>query len=450
MPRFILLGAGTSTRGAAKLLSSKKEVFSFIAEGISNDEKEAFRNLGGTFIEMEDLSKERFDVGIISPGIPPKSPIVQALQTRGTEIITEIELAQRDLDVPVIPITGTNGKSTVCLMVAHILQNMGINCLTAGNIGKPLSEVFHESKPDFISLELSSYQLEYMTSLKHAHCAVITNISPDHLERHGDMRSYLCEKWKILDLIESHSILITDRSVMEAAKAYGLDLPPGVKPIIVDHNPIKALPFKQCYQDGRNWVYQNEKIKFSSLNIYGSHNHKNALMASLAASTALKAPIQELADQLKDYESLPFRSQQIGFWRGYRIINDSKSTNIASTVAALNGSEEKVILLIGGLPKRGDKFQELLKYQDRLQDIIIFGALKDTLPDSLTQELHATVFSTLQEALKALPKIFKNSPTNILFSPGCASFDEFKNFEERGIIFSQEMKRHMNFQNMLE
>ena len=448
---YLLVGTGISCLGAAKLLKATGRAFTFTDQKYCDKRAQPFLSLGGTFLPEKDCAagasptsgdgasgdeSAAFAAAIVSPGIPPKSPLIQKLRALKTPILTEMDLAKEKIgNTPVIAITGTNGKSTICRMVAHILDAFKIPCPMAGNIGKPLSEIVISMEGfKAISLELSSYQLEYMSPMK-AQSVILTNISMDHMERHGDLKTYLSVKWRALSFLIPGGAFLTDEETFKLAKSFGLKVPDGVRTVVVSFGCETDSPSEVQIKE-KGFSYAGEDIKVHMPFALGAHNTVNAAMAAIAAQAACQKPLAALVAALESYKPLPFRAELIGHFKGFPIINDSKSTNMASTLAALSGSEEKVLLLLGGEPKTGDDLSLVLEHKDKLTSILAFGPLGKEAFKAFSQKLDITYYPTLAELLKALPRLLKASPQKVLFSPGGASFDEFSNFEERGRVFN--------------
>lgn len=368
-------------------------------------------------------SPNQTDQLILSPAVPMSHPTVMLFRKANCHIYSEVELFQKStlLDhYQTIAVTGTNGKSTTTVMIDHLLNSSGKTSYACGNIGTSPSEQLFKTRKNtapVFCLELSSYQLEQVQSLK-AEAVVFTNFSLDHQERHKSMDNYFRAKWRIVEM-NLESILVTTSSIVDIASSLKLPLPKNV--LLEDqwtkHKDI-VCPF-----------------------ISTSHDQTNACMAIEVVSHISGLSPGELGDHLSSFKPLEHRCEHFATWEGKKFVNDSKSTNVDSTKTALDSYSEPLILILGGISKK-EGFGAISKYK-QVKDIYLFGQDASYIANSTKWNANVYIYQTLDEVLNDMfSKIQKNVKT-VLFSPGCASFDQYKNFEQRGDFFKKEVLRRL-------
>ncbi len=446
MTKTLIIGAGRSALGAAKLLVSQGEspVISDIAEKYPEIAIE-MRRLGFNLVLGPQTPQllQGIDRLVVSPGLSPDIPILQSAREKGLPILSEIDLALAHFQGAVIGVTGTNGKSTTTTLIAHLLQELGQSAEASGNIGVPPSLLLAENRcPKTFVLELSSYQLDFSQAIRN-HCSLFLSFSPDHLERHGNMENYFRAKWKLIRATDPKGMIIMPRRIVQFAKQYDVENP--------------AAPITQLLVDGET-VY---RASGQSLGVHidthkgivtgdgftepmqlpedlSFHNQLNIVASVLAVRSLIAAPWDQLMKGVASYQWLAYRFQKIGLWAGHPVFNDSKSTNVESTLVALQSLRQPAILLLGGYPK-GESFSPIEVHKERILRLVAFGAAGPRILNDL-EELNPVVFPTLKEALEGLPELFQQQPAPIVFSPACSSFDEFKNFEDRGAFFDRNLQ----------
>ena len=412
-PGILILGGGVSGLGAAALAHSLG-YWTRVSDSktLSAEQLARFKRLnaevftGGHHLDqLENIGKI-----ILSPGISSNSDLLNHARSQKIEILSEIDFAFHGYKGQIISVTGTNGKSTVCAMLKHIFDTLKIPADLAGNFGTPPSAIrATRTLHPIVILELSSYQLEQTFFLKNT-VGIFTSLSHDHLTRHGSFADYFAAKWKLAAFTQT-LFLITKNVEKELKNSIS---PPCV---------IKTVELSQDFTDASGQTEQ--------------HNMLNAKLASFAAAEILKKPPLELAVFLKNFRGLPHRCQKVGFFRQHQLIDDSKSTNVESTLAALeNPSSSSVILMLGGVGK-GESYAPILKFKDKISQVVIFGQSGPDIFKDLKIELQTHVFKTCKEACDFIKSSTLSPFADILFSPACASFDEFKNFEERGLFFQR-------------
>jgi len=383
--------------------------------------------LGG--FDEEVLSKA--DELIISPGVALSEPAIAACLKRGIEVVGDIELFARATKIPIVAITGSNGKSTVTSIVGAMLKAAGRKVGVGGNLGKPALDLLDE-EAEFYVLELSSFQLETTNSLQPA-AAVVLNISPDHMDRYRDLTEYLAAKQRIY--FGCRAAIINRDDPLSYANVV---LPQKVISFGIDKPSVGNFGISNGYL-----MYGDKKLLFmDDLKIKGRHNAANAL-AALALGTAINLPFSAMLQALLDFPGLPHRCQWVAKVGDVDWYNDSKGTNVGATKSALEGlgaeRESKIILIAGGIAK--DKDFSLLhdpvaKY---VRAVVLIGKDAELIERALTGASKILHASSMADAVaisnqEALPK------DAVLLSPACTSFDMFNNFEHRGEVFAVEVK----------
>ncbi|HDZ6713743.1 TPA: UDP-N-acetylmuramoyl-L-alanine--D-glutamate ligase [Mannheimia haemolytica] len=357
------------------------------------------------------------DLIVISPGLAVATPEIQQAIQAGIEIVGDVELFCREAKAPIIAITGSNGKSTVTTLTTEMAKQAGIKVGMGGNIGVPVLSLL-EGDYDLFVLELSSFQLETTYSLK-AKAATVLNISEDHMDRYDSIADYRQAKLRIYDNAEN--IIVNG----EDAQTYPIQ---AVKKVIrfAEQNAEYSLRNQMLYS-GDDAIIQTKQMLIS-----GRHNEMNAL-AAMALAEAANVPREGIVKALQIYGGLPHRFQAVATNDGVRWVNDSKATNVGSTVAALNGLNiaGTLYLLLGGDGKAAD-FSELKPLINKPNIVCYcFGQDGAALAELSEQSV---LVETMQQAIEAIRPQLKKGDM-VLLSPACASLDQFKNFEQRGEVF---------------
>ncbi|MDP6079258.1 MAG: UDP-N-acetylmuramoyl-L-alanine--D-glutamate ligase [Arenicellales bacterium] len=378
------------------------------------------------------------DVLIISPGVSLDHPTVRKAQDIGIEIVGDIELFARAVVAPVIGITGSNGKSTVTQWLAVLLRVAGHKVLVGGNIGPPALDLLADELPECYVLELSSFQLESTQSLC-LRAGAILNVTPDHLDRYVDLTAYQAAKWRIAKGSQTLVINRQDPFLVQQAANYsgalvtfGLDAPSGPN----DLGIIRA--------HGDDWLTRGDErlISVTEISLIGRHNLANALAAMALALEFTRLTPQALCSGLRAFDGLPHRCEVVGDWRGIRWINDSKGTNVGATIAALEGLDRPVVLIAGGQAKTSDFSGLSSVLSERAIHLVVFGQDAKHIARSVDASIGVTQVERLAQAIDVAAGAAHRGDV-ILFSPACASYDQFDNFEHRGDVFRQLVKeRH--------
>jgi UDP-N-acetylmuramoylalanine--D-glutamate ligase len=371
------------------------------------------------------------DVILVSPGLDTNHPAIRFAQMQGTQLIGDVELFALCLNgaeksPTVVAITGSNGKSTVTTLVAHMLACSGLKAIAAGNIGLPVLDALAETDTEVFVLELSSFQLETTYNLK-LKAACNLNVTEDHLDRHGTMAAYAAAKQRIYQ----HAAL----AVYNADDA--LTKPQTQVPAQIAIN-LNGTDYGVVQHQGEAWlqVAGAPLLKVAEMSLVGRHNQFNALSAA-ALALAAGASREALVQALKTYQSLPHRCALVANHNGVRFINDSKATNVGATLAAIAGLRAEVtgkLILIAGGDGKGADFTELAEVlKQQVDTLITLGkdgpAIATLVPDAIqVADLTAAVKIAAAQA---------KAGDLVLLSPACASLDMFKNYEERGRLFSE-------------
>ncbi len=444
--KVTILGLGRSGTSAAEYLV-KKGVQVFLSEGgPSNAEKEAeaerLRKLG-VRVEIGEHSEEALNFGdfiLTSPGIAPTSEVIKRAQTRmpQKEVICDVELAYRETKIPMIGVTGTNGKSTTVALISHILTHAGKSAPACGNIGVPILDYLEGKKHDYLVVEVSSFQLHY-TRLFAPQVGVWLNLTPDHVDWHGSLEEYVKAKNKLFANMRTDQFAVLNE---DDAMVSGFSPPadPEIFPFSVKSDLNYAIQ-GAFINDGFLWYRIDGQTRLlcqtKQLKIIGKHNLENAL-AAVSVAALLGISQEKIAEALQTFTALEHRLEFVTEINGTRFFNDSKATNPNSTIKALEAfaGGDKIVLIAGGKDKGtplGDLMVAIARYAS---DVILLGEAKDRFQHALKEfgYEHIHTVNSLEEAIE-LGSSLARGP--VVLSPACASFDMFKNYEERGRVFKK-------------
>jgi len=433
--RIGVFGLGRSGRAAAALLNLRN--FSVTGLDSSSDIPECpdcDRIVTGDDM-IECLSE--LDGIVISPGIDPASQLPSAASGLGLPVIGEIELAYRNTDIPILAITGSNGKTTTAEWLGFTLSKAGLNVSVAGNTGYPFSTaVIENPRADFISLEVSSYQLQTTETFRPL-AAAILNITPDHLKRHGDINGYINAKARVFMNQHNSDLLLLNRddpgSIPLYGRTAGLEWSFGIG----DSLEAGAHAFGNSifYSDSRARKFVIDRRELS---LRGMHNLSNALAVICLAGKAGLEP-EQMIEGLSTFPGVPHRIESLGMNRGISFVNDSKSTNPDSLIAALKSFSDPVILIAGGLAKETDYSQLRNLIAEQVKVLILIGEASSMLKDAWSGTAPVFIEGVLENAVERALDQSEEGDT-VLLSPGCASFDQYGSFEERGEHFRRLVK----------
>lgn len=438
----MVLGAGESGVGTA-ILGQKEgfEVFVSDRGEIAGKYRKVLEHRGiqwesGTHSEAQIL---RADLVMKSPGIPDTAPLVQAVRAKGIPVISEIEFASRYTGATLIGITGSNGKTTTTMMVHHLLKGEGLHVGMAGNIGDSYAKMVAERDYDHYVLELSSFQLDGIVDFR-PHIALITNISPDHLDRYGyDFDRYTASKFRIAMNQGPDDYLIYDADDDTIAGW-------------LEHSPVssKLIPFsvKEKLSMGAWLEDRTIKIKLEHnsmemsrdiLALEGQHNVKNTMAASMAA-LLVKVRKETIRQSIQSFQGVPHRLEKVLKINHVEYINDSKATNVNATYYALDGIKRPIVWIAGGVDKGNEYSQLMPLVREKVKAIVCLGMDNTKLKESFGNVIPLMVETySMEEAVKVAYKIAERGDA-VLLSPACASFDLFRNYEDRGDQFKKAIK----------
>ena len=438
-----ILGSGESGRGAA-ILAKKVgyEVFVSDSNKISKQTKLLFKKLSIDYEENHHSIDKiiKADKVIKSPGIDNKSDLIVDINKKGIDVISEIEFGFLQTDSKIIGVTGSNGKTTTASMIYHILKKSGFNVALAGNIGKSFSESIAEQKYQIYVLEISSFQLDNIMDFS-ADISVITSISPDHLDRYNyDFNEYIKAKLRITLNQSINQFLIFNSDDKELKKAvkkyaqnvtqfpYGFNHPKGDLTTTVKKKSIIVKEKKN--------INMYDTLNFS---LKGRHNLLNA-MAAVSVARLLKVSNKCIRDSLISFSNVEHRLEEVLKIQNITYINDSKATNVNATFYALESMEGQTVWIAGGIDK-GNNYMELLPLvREKVKSIVCIGLDNEKIIESFSPVVDVLVETqSMSEAVKIAHKL-ANKKEYVLLSPACASFDLFKNFEDRGNQFKKAVR----------
>ncbi len=441
--RIVILGAGESGVGAA-LLAKQQGYDVFVSDGgnMLNSFKEELTGQDIAYEENGHTEEKVLNAAEIikSPGIPEKAAIMKKIRAAGIQVISEIEFAFRFIGKSkVVAITGSNGKTTTTSLTYHICKHANLNCALVGNIGYSFAKQVAEDPKDVYVAEISSFQLDDIKTFR-PDIAVLTNITEDHLDRYDyKLENYVASKFRIAENQLPDDVFIynlDDDTTMKNLSNY---------PIKSTKAPItmsKELPQGAYLTNAKmhlKWKNEEMQMSVEDFAIKGKHNQYNSMAASMAA-TALDIRKEKIREALQTFESLEHRMEPVAVIKGVEFINDSKATNINSTWFALESMTKPVILILGGVDKGNDYnlLRDLVK--EKVKAIVCLGTDNRKIHESFGDFVSLMVNTeNAKDAVQAAFH-FANKGDVVLLSPACASFDLFKNYEDRGNQFKQAVK----------
>jgi UDP-N-acetylmuramoylalanine--D-glutamate ligase len=417
-----------TARGAHVRVTDQRDAETLDAAAAAAEALGAELVLGG----HPDGAFEGLDLIVVSPGVPPLAQIDEA-ERRGTPVVSEVELASRFIDAPIVAITGTNGKSTVTTLIGQMVRQLRRPVFIGGNLGRPMIEAAGTdagARDGLVVVELSSFQLERVSQIK-VHLAVLLNITPDHLDRYPSFEAYTAAKARIFERQgeEDFAILPADAPELRAlAQGHGHVVSFGdpngevrvVDGVLTDTQGTLRLPIDQ-------------------LRIRGSHNVSNACAAALAGRL-MGVPDDEIASVLSEFKGLPHRMQFVRSVGGVEYIDDSKATNVGAAVASIEGlagSEGRIVLIAGGVDKGGSYQPLRQRMLDQGRAVVVIGQAAPLLERAFAGSpiaLHRA--SSMTDAVEQSAALARSGDT-VLLAPACSSFDMFRSYAERGDHFQR-------------
>ncbi|RTY90910.1 UDP-N-acetylmuramoyl-L-alanine--D-glutamate ligase [Flavobacterium sp. GT3R68] len=435
--RLVILGGGESGVGTA-ILGKKQGYDVFVSDlGKIKDNYKEVLNLNGIKWEEELHSEKKIinaDVVMKSPGIPDKSPLVKKLVKMNIPVISEIEFAAPFTKAKTIGVTGSNGKTTTTMLTYHLLKSAGVNVGLGGNIGKSFAWQVAEDNFDYYVLELSSFQLDGIVNYK-PHIAIITNISPDHLDRYDyKYEKYIDSKFRITMNQTEDDFLLYDADDEAIAEWF-------------QNNTTKAqlIPFSltKTFENGAFIKDNIMEIKINQeefvmdtqhIALEGKHNMKNAMAATSVAKLMQirKATIRE---SLSNFQGVEHRLEKVLKIQNVQYINDSKATNVNATFFALDSMNTPTVWIVGGVDKGNDYSELMSLVREKVKAIICLGVDNKKIIDAFGNVVDVMIeVSNMADAVKMAQRLTEKGDA-VLLSPACASFDLFENYEDRGRQF---------------
>jgi UDP-N-acetylmuramoylalanine--D-glutamate ligase len=440
--RLVILGGGESGVGTA-ILGKKQGYDVFVSDfGKIKDSYKEVLIINDIAWEEETHTEELIlnaDVVMKSPGIPDKSPIVKQLKSKGISIISEIEFASAFTNAVSIGITGSNGKTTTTMLTYHVLKAAGLNVGLAGNVGKSFAWQVADNNYDFYVIELSSFQLDGIVDFK-PHVAIITNISPDHLDRYDyKYQNYIDSKFRITMNQTEEDFLIydaNDEAILEWLK----------------NNTVRAklIPFSLTDEYSEGAFIKNNKMEVKInqeefameteyISLEGKHNLKNAMAASSVANI-LKIRKSTIRESMSNFQGVEHRLEKVLKIQNVQYINDSKATNVNSVFYALESMNTPTVWIVGGVDKGNDYHELMSLVREKVKAIICLGIDNKKIIDAFGNVVDIMIeVNSMSEAVKMAQRLSEKGDT-VLLSPACASFDLFESYEDRGRQFKQAVK----------
>ena len=420
--KILVYGLGKSGVSTFKFLRDRSNVFLY-DDFVSNIKNLYLKK---NLIKLENIYNYQFDAIILSPGIDKNNcKLSKFLNKNKKKIYTDLDIFYSFYKNDCITITGTNGKSTTCQLLYQVLLDQKIDVRLVGNIGNPILSENKIKKKTIFVIEASSYQLDYSKIFKSRYAAIL-NLAPDHLERHKSFNNYVKAKFKLIKNQSKNHISFVKKNDSRISKELKLNK---FKSYIIKIDTKKI----------------NDSLGDIKNDFFLSQTNKENLLFVLTISKNLKLNMSRIKQTIKKFKGLKYRQQIIYKKKNLTIINDSKSTSFSSSVSILQKTSD-IFWLLGGIPKKGDKFNLSKKYFKNIK-AFIYGKNKIFFNKILKNKIQYENFDNLKNALEKIFKILKKrNSTNktIIFSPCAASFDDFKNFEDRGLYFNKLIKDNLN------
>jgi len=442
MPRLVILGGGESGVGTA-ILGKKKGYDVFVSD--FGKIKENYREvliINGIQWEDEQHTEELIlnaDVVMKSPGIPDKAPIIKKLVEKRIPVISEIEFASQFTNAITIGITGSNGKTTTTMLTYHLLKQGGLNVGLGGNIGKSFAWQVADENYDVYVLELSSFQLDGIINYK-PHIAIITNISPDHLDRYDyKYENYIASKFRITMNQTEEDYLIydaEDEAINEWLKNNK------VKAQLIPFSISKAVKNGAFLNNNTMEININEEeflMETTQMALEGKHNMKNA-MAATSVAQLMKIRKQTIRESLSNFQGVENRLEKVLKIQNVQYINDSKATNVNATFFALDSMTTPTVWIVGGVDKGNDYTELMALVHEKVKAIICLGVDNKKIIEAFGNVVDMMVeVDNMRDAVNTARHIAEKGDT-VLLSPACASFDLFQSYEDRGNQFKSEVR----------
>ena len=438
--RAVVIGLAGSGEAAIKLLHKKGALIS--ATDIKKEEEidravlETAKNYGAELFLGGHPGEifERADFVVVSPGVPKDLPQLAAARAAGARVISELEFAYSESDVPAIAVTGTNGKTTVVTLIGEILKEAygEGRVFVGGNIGTPYAELaLDDEVREAAAVEVSSFQLEFVDEFRPP-VAVLLNITADHLDRYSGFEEYADVKMRIFANQGGSDFAVVNIDDPEVAKRA-----PSIKSKVLEVS-LEKRPETGMWLNGDVMEFMEDgevrtKLEVADVKLHGSHNLMN-VMVSVCAAKAFGVDFDKIKKAVLSFNGLPHRLELVRELDGVRYYNDSKATNAGAVAAAVTGLSGGLILLMGGQAK-GCSFAELQElFREKVRLVVAFGECREQLSDELGMSTRVEIVDNIEEAVKTAAGEAE-SGESVLLSPGCASFDQFTSYKHRGETF---------------
>ncbi len=439
---ILVIGLGKTGIASARFLAGKGANVVVTDEKPLTELKGVVRELGNAYANLEfrkyDLeSLSGLDLIIPSPGVPPSNILLTEAVNKKIPILSEIEIAYRFLKIPMIAITGTNGKTTTTTLIGNILERGGKKVFVGGNIGNPLiGYVEGKQDDDYAVVEVSSFQLQWIQYF-HPHVAILLNTTCDHVDYHGSFEAYRMAKERIFENQGESDLAILNADEPRSS-TLAKDM---VSQVQFFSSTIKVQ--RGMFLEKNTLVHitargDREEYPLGMIKIPGSHNIEN-VMASIMAARYCGCPPASIVSAVEDFKGISHRIEFTDEKNGVAFYDDSKGTNVGAVVRALETFARPIILLMGGRDKEGD-FETLRPLVGaKVKELVLFGEARNRINDLIGGVVKTSKVTTLKEAVEVA---YRHSSTGdvVLLSPGCASFDEFSDYKERGRFFKDAVK----------
>ncbi len=432
---------GLGKTGLATINYLAKQKASIYAYDASDSNLQEIQKLSELYPDKIKFTINQLDLNYVkksnlvvtSPGIKPNNEIIQNCLSLGLRVISDIQLAYDETNIPIIAITGTNGKSTTTALISHILQSANLKAPYCGNIGVPILDILNKDL-DYLVVEVSSFQLTYCDSFK-PKIALWLNLTSDHLEFHENIENYIIAKNKLFENLTSAEIAIinNDDTIVKKVPTNAYLVPFSVKNDL--SFCLSAIYIKN------NFIYIRYRQKHSvicntnKISLIGEHNLENVLSA-IACAYVLGIKPDLIASAIANFKALEHRLEPVITIKGKTFYNDSKATNTESTIKALNafGDKVKIVLIAGGRDKGGPLNEFVKTIKNKVKSVVLIGEATQRFRDALIDNAYANVY--IATDLKNAIDLANSQECDIvLLSPACSSYDMFSNFEERGRAF---------------
>jgi UDP-N-acetylmuramoylalanine--D-glutamate ligase len=434
--RVMVIGLGISGLAAARFLAGRGA--NLVMTDLRTDLKRTELPAGDVYLGAEDPAwLNEIDLVVASPGVPQISMLMTAARARHIPLIGELELGSRFVTAPMVAITGTNGKSTVTVMLGDIFKAAGLNTFVGGNLGTPLVDAA-DNAYDVAVIEVSSYQLESIESFK-PRVGIHLNLTDDHLDRYRDLDDYGRAKARLFEYQDRH-----DWAVLNREDAYVWQLANEVRARVFSfgfERPATLLTTtaRAIWCEGNQLVFNDAtglgRLSLDRFKLAGRHNLLNA-MAAAAGALAMDIAPEIIGRALAEFSNLPHRTEFVLEQNGVRYIDDSKGTNVGAVVEALAATHGPVILIAGGVDKGGDYSPLRSPLKEKVKLLILIGAAREKMRAALDGACAIELAVTISGAVRIAAERASPGDT-VMLSPACSSFDQFKDYGERGRVFQE-------------